>query len=226
MQARVGGSNERARPLNRFATAVIGGLVLGAVPAEAALKQFSTTVDVSSCNFASHCAVSTAMPTQTFAVNDVVDYTVDFTGNQRIIMTDIFGGTEMFVGWLHFSSAAGLLTISNPSITLLDQSGSLASPLAKASETSIGPIGPSFFNHDLIGVGSSVSFTGYRIKYTVIALPANPTSYSANFLQLSADRLEVFQDVAAMPEPTTLALTAIGLMGLAIGRRRWGSARR
>jgi len=58
--------------------------------------------------------------------------------------------------------------------------------------------------------GASISFDGYRVQYTIGALPLNPNNYVTNTMNARADRIAV-TDAAAVPEPVTLALLGPGL---------------
>ena len=62
------------------------------------------------------------------------------------------------------------------------------------------------------------SFTGFRFQTTILSslygYPATFESYSG--MQLNADRIRILP----VPEPSTLALVGIGLLGMAMTRRR------
>jgi hypothetical protein len=189
--------------------------------AHASSIQFNTVVDVSTCptNPPGDCfLVATMASAQTLAVGDTVDFTVTFANSSRLVMYDDDGGVEDFAGWLTGTFDPSIFTISNASITPLSLIGTLATPLTESSESGgTAHIGP-FFNTDFISTGSSISFTGYRVQYTIDALITNPNSYSSVWLILQADRMAVIPD-AAVPEPATLSMIGIGVAALI--RKRW-----
>jgi hypothetical protein len=150
------------------------------------------------------------------AVGDTVDYTITFADSQRLAMFDDSGSFEQFYGWMFDAQMGGFFTISDASIDFLDLVGTLLTPLTKASETNgTAHIGPAFFG-DFVDTGSSISFNGYHVHYTVDALPANPNTYGANAMFAIADRVEVL----VAPEPSTLALGVLGLAALSAHKRR------
>lgn len=183
-----------------------------AAPCHAALVQFFGTVDLSTCNgLSTQCSRFGAMPTQTIAVGDVVNFTVSFAGNQRLQLTDNDGGNEIFVGWLDGVGTPGNFSISNASITFGGLQGTWNSPFTKASETNgLVHIGPAF-SGDLLATGASVSFSSYQVQFTVTALPANPNTYSSLFFV--SDGMTVGLAPNVVSEPATLGLA--GLAGLA-----------
>jgi hypothetical protein len=195
-------------------------LLASAEIGQAATISFSTVVNIASCpnSGPGQCSLITSMPTQTIAVGDFVDFTVNFAAGQRLVMFDDNGGTETFFGWLDAVGASSTFTISGASITPLNLLGTLTAPLAVATQSSgTAHIGPGI-SADFIATGSSISFTGYHVQFTVTALAVNPNTYSANFLVVGADRLQVVAD-AAVPEPASLLLAGSGLAVLVMRRR-------
>jgi|SRR5688572_1448165 len=192
-----------------------------AKPARAVLVQFSSIVDISGCpnSGSTQCNLMTSIPTQTFSVGDSIDFTVTFANSKRLVLFDNDGGTELFFGWMGNVGTAGSFTITNATIQPLGLIGMLVNPLFLASQTSGSVhIGPAF-QTDLVGTGSNISFTGYRVMYTVAALPSNPNTYGSNWMVVGGDRVEV--QSASVPEPSALLLLASGLAGImAYPRRR------
>jgi hypothetical protein len=206
--------------LNLFAI-----IALSLVPstASAATVQFTTTVDLATCP--SLGCTKPFTPGVSIAIGDLVDFTVLFD-SQRAFMTDLAGGSvfEGFRGWLAAGDNDSGFTISNASIQLLGLIGTLNSPLAKPTETSgqahLGPL----FSGDFIATGSTISFTGYRVLFTVDALEVSPHAYSSIWMGFSADQVQ-FAPEATVPEPASLLLLGAGLAGVAARRRRKPSRR-
>jgi PEP-CTERM motif len=190
-----------------------------ALPSYAALVQFGAVADLSSCDGNSGvCNVFTAMPVQTIGVGDTVDFTVSFAGNQRLQLTDVNGGNESFFGWLDGVGGTSNFSIANASITFDDLQGSWSDPFSVAAQSSgSAHLGPAFFG-DLLGTGSSVSFSAYRVQFTVTALSTDPNTYSNVWFLSDGMRVDL---VNGVPEPATLGLAGLALaLAGAMSRRR------
>jgi PEP-CTERM motif len=202
-------------------------IVLVPTLANASTITINQTVDISSChNNLNSCNVQTSLGgNQSIAVGDVVNATIDFLGTQQLSMFDDgpTASTENFMGWLALGpgGTAGSFTVVNASMTLTDLSGSLLSPLTRATETGgTAHLGAQFVG-DRITTGSSISFSGYQFSFTVNALPANPNIYSRVWTVFSADRFQVetTSQLSEVPEPATLSLLGLGLAVAAVRHR-------
>ena len=193
---------------------------VAAAPSHAALVQFSGAVDLSTCNgLSTQCSRINAMPTQTIAVGDVVNFSVSFAGNQRLQLTDNDGGSESFFGWLDGVGTTGNFSISNASITFGDLQGTWNVPFTRASETSGAAHLGASFSGDLLATGTSVSFSSYQVQFTVTSLPANPNTYGS--IWFLSDGMTVGLVPNAVSEPATLGLAGLAMaLAGALSRRR------
>ena len=205
---------------SRFAAAAAIVLPLLAAPwsANAATIQFNTTLDLTACGSFFHCIQP--MATQQIANGDLVDYTVDFSGLQQLTLHDDAGGQshEVFRFWFGAGDNNSSFTISDISVELIDQVGVLVNPLSAAAQSSgAAHLGP-YFSGDFVATGSSLSFSGFRVQFTVDSIAVSPHSYSNVWFGADADR-ELLA-ITAVPEPATLWLLGIGVAGAARCRLR------
>lgn len=213
--------------MGKLSGLAVAGLFAYSAAASAALVQFTAVIDLTGCpnNGPGFCIVFADMAPITVGVGDTVDYTIMFSGAQRLAMFDDGGNNEQFYAWMFIPLVPGFFTISDASVDFLGLSGSLLAPIMETSETNgLLHIGLTFVG-DFIETGSGISFSGYHVHYTVDALPADPDTYLQNATFAIADRVEVI----AAPEPSTLAL---GLMGVVAAlsalhrrRREWPQSR-
>ena len=185
---------------------------VGASPLQAATIVVDETIDI-----AGYTGSDEFFPIDpvTIAVGDSVDLTVRFSDDLSLHMGD---GNEVFTAWLGLSSTgnAGGFMIANVQVQFLGFQGTGGAPdtLTLANQTAGSTfIGPMF--DDFLSSGQSVEFTGYNATYDVTSLPAGgaPNSYDDIFFRQLGD------DVSVVPEPSTFALTALGLLGLGASRR-------
>lgn len=190
--------------------------------ANAAVIEINATVDLSSaCSSINFCGATIPIPVEIIHAGDIIKETVTFANNQRLVQFDDDGGSEHFFGWLDNAQNTGFFTISNATITLSDLTGTLLAPLMVATQTDgVAHLGP-LLEGDFIATGSSISYSGYQVQYTVDALPTNPNQYGSVWFITSADRLQVIEGPTnQVPVPPSAALLGIGLIGLAAGRRK------
>ena len=195
---------------------VIAAVMFCAIPGsvQAATIQFSASLDLSTCGTLILC--DQPMATQTIANGDVVDYTVNFANSQQLTLFDDDGGSESFRFWFFAGDNNSSFTISNISVQLLDQVGALNAPLTSALQSQgSAHLGPAF-NGDFVATGSSVSFTGYRVQFSVDSIAVSPHDYSRVVFGASVDRSTI---TAVASEPGSLLLLGMGVASLAAGGR-------
>jgi hypothetical protein len=148
----------------------------------------------------------------TLAINDTLDYTIDFVGNQTITITD-----ASFLWPLVYSTSGGSQqTTATGSLQLLDANGSvLLTSATKTSTEGIVHIGQNFSDTDFGGgLSGPVTIGGLHYVGTVDAfVPATGSDpvitsrdYASPGLYLTAGSF-----VAGVPEPSEWLLLLAGL---------------
>jgi len=187
-------------------------VLLSPMAVNADLISVSETIDIS--GHTSFNSIFAPITTETIGVGDSVDMTVNFQAGQALHIGD---GNEFFVAWFDGVGASGQFTIENIVLDFLGFTGTggAASSITLASQTSgSAHLGASFSN--FLSAGQAIQFTGYSVQYDVTALDVDPNTYSNIWFYNSSADLSV----VAVPEPGTLALFGIGLLGMGLTRRK------
>jgi hypothetical protein len=191
--------------MRRGLLTMLTGLLATAGVAQAAIVQVNATWDVtrSSAYFGLDAPVS-------IATGDHVIYTVDFAGNQTLNFVD---GSERLSTWLAAGDNNSSFTINNISLDLFGFSGTggAASSYFKTTESSgMAHLGPYWSN--FLTPGQTVSFSGFEVEFDVQKIAVSPHRYQNAWLSYAGASVGTIQPV---PEPGSVALVLLGLLGLA-----------
>ena len=200
-------------------------LALAPKPAGAFTVFVSATYDLS--NLSDFQSGSTLTFEQAFGLptllheGDVVDFNLDFLGDQILIMNDPYHlNAELFnnvilnpnfraAGYWEFYNTAGNLA----PLSIVDQFGPTATDGFGAFAT----------GHQITGPGP-IQFAGFRLQLEVMDLiPNGPHPYENFRFQFGASSFEAGQiAVPGVPEPSTWAMMLLGFgaTGCAMRRRR------
>ena len=191
------------------ALAVLVGLSLVTAQSEAGMIAYD--LDLQDAGGGMVTGSSSLAPPVSVAVGEVLTLETSFFADQHLRISGAGSSESLFLGLSE--NATAFSSISNVTVTLLGFSGTngAASTYLATLATSpgygsmLGVVLSDFLNDDQV-----ISFTGYKVEFTVNTLNPSPHSYQYGTLMAT-------NAVVAVPEPSTYAMFGIGVMALGLG---------
>ena len=155
------------------------------------------------------------------ANGDHVILNVDLLGDQAL---SIVGNSNYgFGGALFAGDNYSSFTIKNVSLDLYGftgTNGALASYGMASQSLGKATLGPEWLN--VITVGQSATFDGFKVEFDVQSIEVSPHSYRSAIFWVDGPHSVGTRHVSAVPEPESYALmlAGLGLIGLTAARRK------
>jgi hypothetical protein len=187
------------------------------------------TIDVSGVTSGFHATRGPLTSPVLVSPGDQVDNTVTFSGGKALRIEDQVPllGVESLWTWLRGATPNATYEIDNIQLQFIGFRGAAgtSSTITRAAETNGSDhLGPTF--NDFLAPGQWIEFTGYRVTYDVLSL--TQTSFPRASTSVTYEDLQIYTrnatpvDATVVPEPSTLAIFALGGLTLVVGgiRRR------